>query len=95
MLFRFPNADSFAGMGAQNGDFTHVATIGQKKLQQLVGPTGFRIERFESEIIYPRKVFVGYCTGTISTGIHEIGRNRKSLFFCTNVVAVVKRHAKS
>ena len=58
MLFRFPNAESFAGLGAQNGDFTHITAIAQTKLQQIIEPFGFKIEKFEGEIIYPKKIVI-------------------------------------
>jgi 2-polyprenyl-3-methyl-5-hydroxy-6-metoxy-1,4-benzoquinol methylase len=92
MFFRFPNADSFAGMGAQNGDFTHITAIGQTKLQQLVEPCGFRIERFDAEVIYPQKAIAH----AIRSGFRYLLMKAMGLgntyFFSCNVVAVVKRN---
>lgn len=94
MLLRFPNADSFVGMGAQNGDFTHITAIGQHKLQQLVGPAGFRIERFESEISYPRRVLRDTARELFRQIFMKLAGVGNPYFFATNVVAVVKRRTK-
>jgi 2-polyprenyl-3-methyl-5-hydroxy-6-metoxy-1,4-benzoquinol methylase len=94
MLFRFPNADSFAGLGAQNGDFTHITSIGQQKLQQLVGPAGFRIDRFESEVIYPRRVMLDTARLLFRQICMKLVGVGNPYFFATNVVTVVKRHSK-
>ena len=53
MLFRFPNGDSYAGMAAQNGDYTHITALGQSKLRQIVEPYGFEIESFQGRVDYP------------------------------------------
>lgn len=92
MFFRFPNADSFAGMGAQNGDFTHITAIGQTKLQQLVEPCGFRIERFDAEVIYPRKTVVHAIRSGFRYLLMKGMGIGNSYFFACNVVAVVKRN---
>ena len=55
MLFRFPNGDSYAGLAAQNGDYTHITSIGQSKLRQIVEPYGFVIESFGGRVEYPEK----------------------------------------
>lgn len=44
MLFWFPNADSLAGMGAQNDDFTQITAIGGQTLHQLVEPWSLWID---------------------------------------------------
>ncbi|MBU3601780.1 bifunctional 2-polyprenyl-6-hydroxyphenol methylase/3-demethylubiquinol 3-O-methyltransferase UbiG [Polynucleobacter sp. AM-25C3] len=54
MIFRFPNGDSFVGLSAQNGDFTHVTAIGLSKLEQLIRPLGFKIAIYEGALVYPR-----------------------------------------
>ncbi len=94
MLFRFPNADSFAGMGAQNGDFTHITSIGQQKLQQLVGPAGFRIDRFDSEVIYPRRVILDAARSIFRMIFMKLVGVGNPYFFATNIVTVVKRRSK-
>ena len=90
MLFRFPNAESFAGLGAQNGDFTHITAIAQTKLQQIIEPFGFKIEKFEGELIYPRKVIVNAIRSVFRYLLMKgMGVGSKH-FFSTNVVALVK-----
>jgi 2-polyprenyl-3-methyl-5-hydroxy-6-metoxy-1,4-benzoquinol methylase len=90
MVFRFPNADSYAGMPAQHGDFTHITPIGQTKLWQLVEPHGLRIERFEGEWLYPRRPIVNAIRACFRyVVVHGTGIGN-SYFFSVNVVAVVK-----
>jgi 2-polyprenyl-3-methyl-5-hydroxy-6-metoxy-1,4-benzoquinol methylase len=90
MLFRFPNAESFAGLGAQNGDFTHITAIAQSKLQQLIEPLGFKITSFEGEVIYPKKIVVSAIRCIFRYLLMKgMGVGSKH-FFSTNVVAVVK-----
>jgi len=91
MLFRFPNADSFAGIGAQNGDFTHITAIGRTKLQQLVEPYGFAIERFEAEISYPRRVVINAIRRLSRQLFMKLIGVGNTYFFATNVVAVVRK----
>lgn len=90
MLFRFPNADSFAGMGSQNGDFTHITAIGQTKLQQLVEPFGLKIKIFEGKSVYPKANIlvdiVRACFRYIL--MHGMGVG-SSYFFSSDVVAVI------
>ncbi len=91
MMFRFPNADSYAGMAAQNGDYTHVTSIGKSKLQQLIEPYGFVIESFKGAIEYPHRPvsrIIHWIFRTIL--IKLIGFNRP-YFFSGNVVAVIKK----
>jgi|ERR1017187_5703851 2-polyprenyl-3-methyl-5-hydroxy-6-metoxy-1,4-benzoquinol methylase len=95
MVFRFPNADSFAGMGAQNGDFTHITAIGQTKLQQIVEPIGLRIERFESEIIYPEKIFVDAIRSCFRYILMKGMGVGNPYFFACNVVALIKIDERS
>lgn len=52
MFFRFPNGDSYAGLAAQNGDSTHLTSIGQSKLRQLIDPSGLKIDIFTSRAEY-------------------------------------------
>jgi 2-polyprenyl-3-methyl-5-hydroxy-6-metoxy-1,4-benzoquinol methylase len=93
MLFRFPNGDSYAGMPAQNGDYTHITSIGQSKLQQLIAPYGLVIESFQGAIEYPHR--------PISRAIHWVFRSLlikligfgRPYFFSGNVVAVIRRVA--
>lgn len=94
MLFRFPNAESFAGLGAQNGDFTHITAIAQTKLQQIIEPFGFQIEKFEAEVIYPRKIFVNAIRSVFRYLLMKgMGVGSKH-FFSTNVVALIKRDSR-
>lgn len=91
MLFRFPNAESFAGLGAQNGDFTHITAIAKSKLEQLIRPYGFEITQFDGEIQYPRKPLVSFIRGIFRYLLMKgMGVGSKH-FFSTNVVAVVER----
>jgi len=91
MLFRFPNGDSYAGLAAQNGDYTHITSIGKSKLQQLIEPYGFVIESFQGAIEYPhRPITRAFHWLFRSVLIKLIGFNRP-YFFSGNVVAVVKR----
>lgn len=96
MLFRFPNADSFAGMGSQNGDYTHVTAMGQAKLQQLIKPFGLKIEIFEGENVYPRKnIFVDIFRSCFCYILmHGMGVG-SSYFFSCDVVAVIKIDERS
>lgn len=92
MLFRFPNAESFAGLGAQNGDFTHITAIAQTKLQQIIEPCGFKIVKFEGEVIYPKKAIV-HAIRTVFRYILMKGMGVGSKhFFSTNVVAFIKKN---
>lgn len=91
MLFRFPNAESFAGLGAQNGDFTHITAIAQTKLQQVVEPYGFKIFKFEGETVYPKKVIVHAIRSVFRYLLMKgMGVGSKH-FFSTNVVALIKK----
>lgn len=90
MVFRFPNAESFAGLGAQNGDFTHITAIARTKLDQIIKPFNLEITSFEGEIEYPKKIFVSFFR-TIFRYILMKGMGVGSKhFFSTNVVALVK-----
>jgi 2-polyprenyl-3-methyl-5-hydroxy-6-metoxy-1,4-benzoquinol methylase len=91
MLFRFPNAESFAGLGAQNGDFTHITAIAQTKLQQIIEPFGFIIEKYEGEIIYPKKRLVSIFRSVFRYILMKGMGVGSGHFFSTNVVAFVKR----
>jgi len=91
MLFRFPNADSFAGMIAQNGDYTHVTAIGISKLQQLLRPVGLKIKHFEGEILYPRRFFVHGIRKMIRKSVTKITGVGNHYFFSANVIAVIGR----
>jgi 2-polyprenyl-3-methyl-5-hydroxy-6-metoxy-1,4-benzoquinol methylase len=90
MLLRFPNAESFAGLGAQNGDFTHITAIAQTKLQQIIEPYGFKIERFEGELIYPRKNVVHAIRSVFRYILMKGMGVGSGHFFSTNVIALVK-----
>ncbi|HAT39076.1 class I SAM-dependent methyltransferase [Polynucleobacter necessarius] len=90
MLFRFPNAESFAGLGAQNGDFTHITAIAQSKLDQLIKPHGLEIIAFQGEAEYPKKPIIN-ATRSIFRFILMKGMGIGSKhYFSTNVVAVIK-----
>ena len=89
MLFRFPNADSFAGLGSQNGDYTHITAIGQTKLQQLVEPFGLKIARFESEIVYPKRLVVHAIRSCFRYLLMKGMGIGSSYYFSGNVVALV------
>lgn len=94
MLFRFPNAESFAGLGAQNGDFTHITAIAQSKLQQLIEPCGFKIIKFEGEAVYPRKIIVSAVRSVFRYILMKgMGVGSKH-FFSTNVVALIKKDSR-
>jgi SAM-dependent methyltransferase len=92
MLFRFPNADSYAGLAAQNGDYTHVTAIGKSKLEQIIEPYGFKIDSFrganENNNNIIRKITHWFFRKLL---IKLIGFNRP-YFFSGNVIAVVKRN---
>ena len=89
MLFRFPNAESFAGLGAQNGDFTHITAIAESKLDQLVKPHGLKITSFQGEAEYPKKPIINLIRGIFRYLLMKgMGVGSKH-FFSTNVVAVV------
>lgn len=91
MLFRFPNAESFAGLGAQNGDFTHITALAQTKLQQIIEPCGFKIVKFEGELIYPKKLVVSAIRSVFRYLLMKgMGVGSKH-FFSTNVVAYIKK----
>lgn len=90
MLFRFPNAESFAGLGAQNGDFTHITALAESKLDQLVKPHGLKILTFQGEAEYPIKPIINFIRGIFRYLLMKgMGVGSKH-FFSTNVVAVVK-----
>ncbi len=90
MLFRFPNADSFLGMSAQNGDFTHITAIGKQKLHQIITPIGLQIHSFQSAIIYPRgkiNLIIKTIAQYILMKLMDVGN---SYFFGGDVIAIVK-----
>jgi 2-polyprenyl-3-methyl-5-hydroxy-6-metoxy-1,4-benzoquinol methylase len=91
MFFRFPNADSFAGMIAQNGDYTHITAIGISKLQQLLRPVGLNIIHFDGAILYPKRFFVHGIRALIRKVITKTTGVGNHYFFAGNVVAVVGR----
>jgi len=90
MLFRFPNADSYAGMAAQNGDYTHITSMGQSKLHQIVEPFGLEIESFEGRIDYPVHKLRSMLLKLIRWPLIKIIGFGNPYFFAGNVVAVVK-----
>lgn len=90
MLFRFPNAESFAGLGAQNGDFTHITAIAQSKLDQLVKPHSLTIATFQGEAEYPKKPIVNFIRGVFRYLLMKGMGVGSRHFFSTNVIAVVK-----
>ena len=90
MLFRFPNADSYAGMAAQNGDHTHVTAMGQSKLRQIVEPFGLEIASFEGRVDYPVKSVRNFIFKVIRWPLIKIIGFGNPYFFAGNVVAVVK-----
>jgi SAM-dependent methyltransferase len=91
MLFRFPNADSYAGLAAQNGDYTHITAIGQSKLRQIIEPHGFVIESFEGRVDYPVRSIRKFLTKIIRWPMIKIIGFGNPYFFDANLVAVIKR----
>ncbi len=91
MIFRFPNADSYAGMAAQNGDYTHITLIGQSKLRQIVEPFGLEIESFEGRVDYPVNKIKSMFLKLVRWPLVKIIGFGIPYFFSGNVVAVVKR----
>ena len=90
MIFRFPNAESFAGLGAQNGDFTHITAIAKTKLDQIIQPHGLEIVKFEGELIYPNKILISFIRRIFRYLLMKgMGIGSKH-FFSTNVIAVLK-----
>ncbi len=90
MLFRFPNGDSYAGMAAQNGDYTHISTIGQSKLRQIVEPFGLEIESFQGRVDYPVQKIKNTLLNIIRWPFIKIIGFNIPYFFSGNVVAVLK-----
>jgi 2-polyprenyl-3-methyl-5-hydroxy-6-metoxy-1,4-benzoquinol methylase len=91
MLFRFPNCDSYAGMAAQNGDYTHITSMGQSKLRQIIEPYGFEIESFQARVDYPSKRVRNFILKIIRWPFIKIIGFGNPYFFAGNVVAVIKR----
>ena len=91
MLFRFPNCDSYAGMAAQNGDYTHITSMGQSKLRQIIEPYGFVIESFEARVDYPVKSVRNFILKVIRWPLIKIIGFGNPYFFAGNVVAVIIR----
>lgn len=91
LVLRFPNGDSYEGLGAFNGDVTHITFIGKSKLLQLLAPTNLVLERFEGEYL-PRKSY-------LVDGVHKISRalfrmllgTGNEYFFSANVIAVIRK----
>lgn len=90
MLFRFPNGDSYAGMPAQNGDYTHITSIGQSKLRQIIEQYGFGIESFKGRVSYPPSKIKNLFLKLIRWPFIKIIGFNIPYFFSGNVVAVVK-----
>jgi 2-polyprenyl-3-methyl-5-hydroxy-6-metoxy-1,4-benzoquinol methylase len=93
MIFRFPNADSYAGMAAQNGDYTHITLIGQSKLCQIIEAFGLEIESFEGRVDYPVRKIKNMLLKLVRWPLVKIIGFDNPYFFSGNVVAVIK-HAK-
>lgn len=91
MLFRFPNADSYAGLAAQNGDYTHITAIGQSKLRQLIEPHGLVIESFEGRVDYPVRRIRNFLIKIIRWPLIKIIGFGNPYFFDANLVAVIKK----
>jgi 2-polyprenyl-3-methyl-5-hydroxy-6-metoxy-1,4-benzoquinol methylase len=91
MLFRFPNADSYAGLAAQNGDYTHITAIGQSKLRQIIEPHGFVIESFGGRVDYPVRSIRNFLIKIIRWPMIKIIGFGNPYFFDANLVAVIKR----
>ena len=91
MIFRFPNVDSFGGMVAQNGDYTHITQIGITKLNQIVTQYGFKILKFEGEITYPRRYIVDSIRWIFRKAFTKLTGFGNNYCFSCNVIAIVVR----
>ena len=90
MLFRFPNGDSYAGMAAQNGDYTHITTIGKSKLRQIIEPFGLEIQSFQGRVDYPPQKLKNTLLKIIRWPFIKIIGFNIPYFFPGNVIAVIK-----
>lgn len=97
-LARFPNGDSPIGLRNQNGDITHVNTIGTEKIIQISRICNLEIHYLggESQIIKSKKIsetffnlcrlllgrFIGYCIKLIYC---------ISFFSYSNLVVIFKK----
>ena len=90
LVLRFPNGDSYEGLGAFNGDITHITFIGKSKLLQLLSPTKLVLVQYEGEY-HSRKGLVVDAVRMISRALFRIllgtGNN---YFFSANVIAVIR-----
>jgi 2-polyprenyl-3-methyl-5-hydroxy-6-metoxy-1,4-benzoquinol methylase len=89
LIFRFPNGESPASMPAQNGDYTHLTSIGITKLNQLVEPFGLKIAYYDGEFekakMFPLNIIRKFSRYFFSK---MTGMGNPYFFYC-NVVAVV------
>ena len=90
MIFRFPNADSYAGLAAQNGDFTHISSIGFLKLKQLIEPYGLILESFSGRVDFPVRKIRNLILKILRWPFVRIIGFGCPYFFSGSVVAVIK-----
>ena len=89
MLFRFPNGDSYAGLAAQNGDFTHLTTIGKMKLNQIIQPCGLKILSFEGRVDFPKKIIKSFLLKLARWPFIKLYGFGNNHFFSGSVIAVI------
>lgn len=89
MLFRFPNGDSYAGLAAQNGDFTHLTAIGKMKLNQIIQPYGLKILSFEGRVDFPKKIIKSFLLKLVRWPFIKLYGFGNKNFFSGSVIAVI------
>ena len=83
VICRFPNGDSPYGLFLQNGDFTHVTSIGSGMIKQFANLSNLKIHYLGGDVkIYKRKNFFGTLRRVISYALKKLSII-SSLFFFT------------
>lgn len=103
ILLRFPNGDSPYGLRNQHGDFTHITTIGSKKISFLARSAGLEIYSISGE---PVPKYTGLNSKKIKSILAPFFRNatRKILgnllllpidkhYFSQNIICILKNTA--
>jgi len=103
ILLRFPNGDSPYGLRNQHGDFTHITTIGSKKISFLARSVGLEIHSISGE---PPPKYMGLNSKRIKSILAPFFRNatRKILgnllllpidkhYFSQNIICILKNTA--
>jgi 2-polyprenyl-3-methyl-5-hydroxy-6-metoxy-1,4-benzoquinol methylase len=98
-IARFPNGDSPFGLANQNGDFTHISSIGLGKVKYLLSLVDFKLIYFggEAEVILGKNPF-GVLNRTcravikkfINSFVNYLVKSKRNGFCSSNLVVILR-----